>query len=68
MIKPSLDRNTNETHLVQKYCLSRQQARRLLHSFGHNKAELERWLGANGRTQAHRSEDIKQTTAEVAFG
>lgn len=63
----AVDRNTDETYLVQKYCLSRHQARRLLLSFGHNKLELERWLGARGRTQTHRSEDIDQTTAEVAF-
>jgi hypothetical protein len=68
MTKPSLDQNTDETYLIQKYCLSRHHARRLLLSFGNNKTELERLLGANGRTQAHRSEDIKQTTAEVAFG
>lgn len=62
------DQDVDETYLVQKYCLSRHQARRLLISFGHNKAELERWLGANDRTQTHRSEDLEQTTAEVAFG
>ena len=68
MTTSTLDQDVDETDLVRKYCLSRHQARRLLISFGHNKAELERWLGASDRTQTHRSEDVEQSTEEVAFG
>ena len=68
MNAPSVDEFADETYLTKKYALSRQQARRLLLSFGHDKAELERWLGCNGRTQTHRAEDIEQTTADLVFG
>lgn len=68
MVATCIGENINESYLVKKYCLSRYQARRLLVSFGQNRVELERWLGSNGRTQAHRSQDIDQTTADVGFG
>ena len=68
MTAPSVDDQVDETYLTKKYALSRQQARRLLLSFGHDKAELERWLGCNGRTQIHRPEDMEQTTSDLVFG
>lgn len=63
----SPDRNIDETYLVRKYSLSRQQAHRLLGTFGHRKSDVERLLGAKGRTQIHRREEMDQSTAEVAF-
>ena len=69
MTAPSKDSDTiGENYLIEKYCLSRYQARRLLLNFGHDRAELERLLGAAGRTQDHRSQDVEQTAAEIAFG
>jgi len=64
MTTPAVD----ETYITKKYSLSRHQARRLLLSFGHDKAELDRWLGCKRRTQAHRPEDMEQTTEDLAFG
>lgn len=68
MIATCIDESIDENYLVKTYCLSRYQAKRLLLSFGHDKVELERWLGSNGRTQTHRSQDVDQKTADVAFG
>lgn len=60
--------DVNEKYLIEKYCLSRYQARRLLSNFGRDRVELERLLGASGRTQDHRAEDVEQTLADVTFG
>lgn len=68
MTAPSVDKFADETYLTKKYALSRQQARRLLLSLGHDKAELERWLGCNGRTQIHRPQDMEQTRSDLIFG
>ena len=58
----------SENYLTRKYCVSRQQARRLLRQYGRNKAEIDQLLGAKGRTHRHRGQDLKRTASQVSFG
>ena len=57
-----------ENYLTRKYCVSRQQARRLLRQYGRNKADIDLLLGAKGRTHRHRRQDLKRTASQVSFG
>ena len=56
-----------ESYIVEKYCLSRHQARRLMATYGSDKSELDALLGASGRTLEHREEDVGQTSMQVSF-
>jgi hypothetical protein len=57
-----------EDYLVKRYCVTHQQAKRLLRQYGSDKAEIDVLLGAKGRTHRHRSQDIRRTASEVSFG
>ena len=57
-----------EDYLVRKYCVARQHARRILKQYGRHKADLDVLLGAQGRTQIHRRQDVRRTESEVSFG
>lgn len=65
---PERDHDIDEAYLVKTYCVSRQQARRLIKKFGSEKSEMDLLLGAKGRTRQHRKQDVKRTIAQVSFG
>lgn len=57
-----------EDYVARKYCVSRQQAKRLLRQYSRDKAEIDLLLGAKGRTHKHRRQDIRRTASQVSFG
>jgi hypothetical protein len=57
-----------EDYVIRKYCVSRQQAKRLLRQYGRDKAEIDILLGAKGRTSGHRRQDVRRTASQVSFG
>jgi hypothetical protein len=57
-----------EDYVTRKYCVSRQQAKRVLRQYGRDKAEIDILLGAKGRTPGHRRQDVRRTASEVTFG
>lgn len=65
---PASRREATETYIVKTYGVSRHQARRLMRRFGDRKSEIDRLLGARGRTRQQRRQDTERTLSQVSFG
>ncbi|RYD63826.1 MAG: hypothetical protein EOP84_33285 [Verrucomicrobiaceae bacterium] len=56
-----------EEYLIERYCVSRHHAKRLLAQYGNDKAEMDALLGAGGRPARHRAQDISQSVYQATF-
>ena len=54
--------------LRRQYALEKGEAERLIARFGGNKPELDRLLGAVGRTSTHRRREMGTSEELVAYG